>query len=166
MGTKLGWHYIPNLVLMIALCTACVSHSSPTPGVDQSTPEKAIRSLSEAFIRGDALAVAALVYPGDTDGADLVRGFQAFVAKRGVVHMTDLEIDVVANDGKVARARTRYYNKVMAESGEIILEGQTGSLYTLMRKEGRWYFVGLGQQVPPGWIDDAGHTPVWQQGVR
>jgi hypothetical protein len=137
----------------------------PASYIDQSTPEAAIRSLNDALTRGDVGAVEALVYPGDKSSADAIAGLRELVARGGVSYVSDLKIDVVANDGNVARARTSEHNRVVLKTGEPLLDEQTGNLYTLMKKGDRWYFIGLGQQVPPGWIYDARHTPAPQQGV-
>jgi len=155
------WFHSIFAILMTVVLSACSGSATSTPvsDVDQSTPEAAIRSLNDAITRGDIRAVESFVYPGDKASEDFLRGFSQFVAEGGVSYVTDLRIDVVANDGKIARARTSEHDQVVLKSGKILLDEPTGDLYTLVKRDDRWYFVGLGQQVPPGWIAGQKWTP-------
>lgn len=130
--------------------------SSPTltsiSAPDQSTPEVTIRSLYDAINRSDLATVKLLVEPGDKDSEPFVKGLNEMISKGATWHVSDLEVDLVAQDGETARAQSRQYDKLVLKSGEVYMEGPTGNLHTLVRRDGRWYFRGLGQQVPPGWI--------------
>jgi len=143
-----------TLILVAAATLASCTASSPTITrgvVDQTTPSAAVRSLYEALGRGDMQAVRSLVHPADKDSDLFVRSLETAIQEGAYVLISDLQIDVVANDGQIARTRVRHGGKVVSGSGEVLQEGPTGAFHTLVNKDGRWYFIGLGEPMPPGW---------------
>ena len=146
------------LALAVAAMTACSSPAT-TPAsvpIDQTSPESTVRSHYDAMNGDDAQALQALVYPGDTSSSLFVKGFKELIGTGGYIRITNLQVYVVENDSKVARATVSYDEKVVLGSGQVLLEGASGSFHTLVNKDGRWYFIGLDQPLPPGW----GETPV------
>ena len=148
-------YFLILLTFAVAAMTACSSPATPpTPvTIDQTTPESTVRSLYEALERGDMQAVRSLVHPADKDSALFVQRLEAAIQEGARVVISDLTIDVVANDGQIARARVSHGGKVVSASGEVLQEGPTGAFHTLVNKDGRWYFIGLDEPMPPGWGD-------------
>jgi hypothetical protein len=152
-NTVVYWRPLMLLLCVFGFClAACGGPSTPAASLDQSTPEATIRSLYDAINRSDLAAVQRLVEPGDKDSEPFIKGLGQLFSQGVTWQISDLEVDVVANDGDVARARSSQSDKVVLKSGQVYMEGPTSNLHTLARRNGRWYFRGLGQQVPPGWI--------------
>ena len=149
---KIGGLFLSVLWALGWCLAACDGSPTPTSSLDQSTPEATIRTLYAAINRNDLSAVEQLVESGDKDSEPYVNGLKQMFAQGATLQVSDLKIDVVANDGQIARAQSRQYDKLILKSGEVYMEGSTSRLHTLINKHGRWYFRGLGQQVPPGWI--------------
>jgi len=42
----------------------------------------------------------------------------------------------------------------MTDDGQIVFDTDSGSNFTLVRKGEKWYFIGLGDPIPPGWITE------------
>ncbi len=149
---KIGGLFLSVLWALGCCLAACGGSPTPTASLDQSTPEATIRTLYAAISRNDLSAVEQLVELGDKDSDPFIKGLSELISQGASWHVSDLEIDVVAEDEQIARAQSHQYDKLVLKSGQVYMEGATTNLHTLVKKNSRWYFRGLGQQVPPGWI--------------
>jgi hypothetical protein len=142
------------IVLWVAACivAACGVPAEPASLPDQSTPEATIRSLYDAINRSDVRSVELLVESGDKDSADFIKGLKEIFASGATWEASNLEVDIPPNYGNIVKAQARLYEKLTLKSGQVYMEGPTSYLLMLIKKGERWYFRGLGQQVPPGWM--------------
>jgi len=149
---KIGGLFLSVLWILGCCLAACGGSPTSTSSLDQSTPEATIRTLYDAINRNDLSTVEQLAEPGDKDSEPFIKGLRELISQGASWNISDLEVDVVAEDGQIARAQSHQYDKLVLKSGQVYMEGSTSNLHTLVKKNGRWYFRGLGQQVPPGWI--------------
>ncbi len=131
---------------------ACTNSAKPIVDVDQSTPVATVQSYLDAASRGDWQIVRALVKPGDKDSEAYLKRFEDFAKQGGHTQLSNAKIDVVEEGGPIARIRMSGHFKVFAGNGEVLSDFDTGDFFSLVKVDGRWYFVGLGQALPPGWI--------------
>ncbi len=150
------------LFLVATLAVACenlsVPYGSLEPDTDiqlqqvkQSTPEDAAISLEEALNRNDFETMDALLYPSDESNQVFLRGYEMMLNDGVTVTNDDVSVAIVEQTESMARLRTYFYQTIY-KNGEVLSEGRNGSWYTLTEKDGKWYFIGLADPVPPGWI--------------
>jgi hypothetical protein len=60
-------------------------------------------------------------------------------------------IYVVEESEKWTRIRTNHRQKVF-QDGHLIAEADSGGEFTLIQKDNKWYFLGVGDPIPPGWL--------------
>ncbi len=146
---------LPLWLLMVAasfLAASCVNIAArPTAVVDQSTPEIAVENLYRAFNTHDSAMFRALIDPDDPDREKLVQGFEKLMASGIVYEQSDLTMAIVESTSDMTRVRA-YFRERITIDGELVNDEDSGAELTLVARNGRWYFNGLGQWPPPGWI--------------
>ena len=143
--------YILLTTLVVSMLHGCTRGPSvDADDIDQSTPEATVLNLYEAFNDDDAQLLQALLDMDDDSNRKALKGFKLLVASKLHYEITDVEMDVVENDGRMARIRTRYHHTVTM-GDEVVADTRAGAELTLVNRDGRWYFIGLGQWPPPGW---------------
>jgi hypothetical protein len=140
------------MILVLVLLGGCSTWPRELSAPDQSTPEAAIRSLNDAYNRRDVKTVRVLVKPNDPASNAYLAKYEDFVKQGGGHQIDNVEVDIVENSEGFARARMRAQIKIITGTGQTIADSQGGGLYSLVKLQERWYFVGLGQAVPPGWL--------------
>ena len=141
----------------IALClfAGCCS-TGDTPrreDIDLSTPQATVLNLYRAFNDEDAQLLESVLDMDDESNRMALEAFKQQVSSEISYESTDIEIDIVENDGQMARVRTRFYQRILI--GErVVAEGKTGNELSLVCKAGRWYLIGLGQWPLPGWVKE------------
>lgn len=166
----LAKHHKTNLALLI-ICiffvTACIDlrmTGSKVKSLEnetttaQSTPHEAIFSFYQAMDMSDAERLSLLVDPSDKSSLAFVEVFQDDKGIDIRSETTDIEVDIIEETGDRVRARV-YFTQVLYLDNEILSEGENGDVFTLVARDGKWYFIGLADPIPPGWLLDA-PTPV------
>jgi hypothetical protein len=120
--------------------------------VDQSTPELVVQSYLEARDRGDWQTIRSLVKPGDKDSEAGLDSIERFVKQGGRSETTNIKIDLVEESGSIARIQVRCHFKAYGKDDRVLLDYDTSELLSLVRLDSKWYFLGFGQAIPPGWI--------------
>ena len=141
------------LLLWAILLFAGCNHEEPAAivDVDQTTPEATVLSWYEAFNQQDVQAFQALLDPEDDDSEQALKALETLIARGVSFEISDIELDIVENDGQMARVRARYHEKVRVDD-QVVINEYNGAELTLVIRDGRWYFIGVMQWPPPGWI--------------
>ncbi|MCP4089013.1 MAG: hypothetical protein GY746_04390 [Gammaproteobacteria bacterium] len=131
---------------------------SPSPdrsikGVNHSTPEEAVLSFYEAMDSSDVEMMNALIDSSDESSILFVEGFAKGTEQGIFAKINDIEIFTIEKTEKMARLRSHYFQSIYANN-ELVSEGLNGGWFTLIEKDAKWYFIGLADPVPPGWILD------------
>ncbi len=155
---------IPFLILTATILTSCYpplileqkinsgSDVSLTE-VNQSSPEETVLSFYEAMDNGDIDMMKMLIDPNDESSNLFVKGF-VLGLEQGIAGDTiDIEVNIVEETDALARVRSYFYETTY-KNDELLWEGSNGGWFTLVKKDGKWYFIGLADPVPPGWILD------------
>lgn len=146
---------LTSLALLATGCSNLATNQSVV--VDQSTPEKAVENLYKAFNTSDRALFYALIDPDDPDRDRLVKGFDELMASGIVYEHSDLKLDTVEATSDMTRVRVHFHEKILAD-GRLLNDEESGAELTLVTRNGMWYFTGLAQWPPPGWIVE--DTPV------
>lgn len=133
--------------------TAPVIDASPTPEVNQSTPQEAVLSYYQAFNERNPQMMEALLDPEDESNQRFLRGFQGISENAIALEVGYPQIYVVEESEKWTRIRTNHHQKVF-QNGRLIAEADSGGEFTLIRKGDKWYLIGVGDPIPPGWLLD------------
>lgn len=141
--------FLVSVSLLAASCSSAPTR--PTVAVDQSTPEIAVENLYKAFNTHDSAMFRALIDPDDPDREKLVQGFEKLMASGIVYEQSDLTMAIVESTSDMTRVRA-YFRERITIDGELVNDEDSGAELTLVARNGRWYFNGLGQWPPPGWI--------------
>ncbi len=158
---KIIW-LILSLMLTTTILTGCVLPSASdkeiSPGSDisltmanQSTPEEAVLSFYAAMDGGDIDMMTALIEADDESSNLFLEGLAMNVEQGVHGYTTDIEIYTVEETDNVARVRSYFYER-MYKKNELLWEGSNGDWFTLVEKDDKWYFIGLADPIPPGWI--------------
>lgn len=140
------------LTLAILLVAGCSQREPATMlDVDQTTPEAAVLSWYKAANCNDVQLSRALLDPEDNGSEQALKALEALIASGVSFEIRDIELDIVENDGRMARVRARYHERMKVRD-LVVVDEQTGSELTLVNRDGRWYLTGLMQWPPPGWI--------------
>jgi hypothetical protein len=156
MIDALGLRRISIQVLIIAIFAtsicSCSKHEQNTNYPDQSNPEATIRSYLELASRGDWKTFRTLVKPGDKDSDAYLRQFERFAKQGGRSEVTNIRLDVVEQTETIARIQMSGHFRVTDGDGKLLADTDSGDFFSLVKIDNRWYFWGLGQPLPPGWI--------------
>jgi hypothetical protein len=120
---------------------------------DQSTPEAAVQSLLKAFNERDVEAVEQLIEPTDKSNQLILEGLIKAIDIGATMEVSQIEITLAENTGEMARVNASFHQVLRIEN-EVVSDEPSGGMYTLIRKDGKWYFIGLGQFPPPGWVKE------------
>jgi hypothetical protein len=120
------------------------------PQVLQSTPEDAVQNLLWAFIEWDLDAVEQLIAPPDASSQLFLDGFKSAVESGATMEFTDIEVILAENTGEMAHVRARFH-QVFRINDDIVSDERSGALHLLVKHGDNWYFIGFGQNPPPGW---------------
>ena len=119
---------------------------------NQTTPELAVKSLLKAFSEKDISAVEQLALPEDSSNQIVIKGFQKAIEEGVTMEFADIEIKVKEDSPNLAQVQVSF-QQIIRIDDQIISNERSGALYTLVKRDDEWYFVGLGQFPPPGWIE-------------
>lgn len=154
-------YHLPLMLLMLVGLTGCSLMASPEGmGSDsdgagpvnlQGTPEDAIYSFFEAMNSGDIEPMRQLVDPEYESNQIFLKGFEEGLKQGLRIEVTDISLYVVEETGDMARIHANH-QRTMTDNGQIVFDTESGSDFTLVRKGDKWYFIGLGDPIPPGWI--------------
>jgi len=117
----------------------------------QGTPQDAISSYYEAVNLDDVELMGQLMAPGDESSQLFLSGFEESLNQGLRMELTDISLYVVEETDNMVRIQVNHQQK-MTDQGQIIFDTESGSNFTLVRKGDKWYFIGLGDPIPPGWI--------------
>lgn len=95
----------------------------------------------------------ALLDPEDESNQRFLRGFQDISENAIALEVGYPQIYVVEESEKWTRIRTNHHQKVF-QNGRLIAEADSGGEFTLIRKGDKWYLIGVGDPIPPGWLLD------------
>lgn len=123
------------------------------PVVLQGTPEEAVQSLLDALSDGDVKTVERLIEPSDQSNQMILEGFKKGIESGATTEFTDREIILAENTGEMARVQASFH-QVFRINDDVVSDERSGGFYTLVKKGASWYFIGLGQNPPPGWIKE------------
>lgn len=138
-------------ILAVSVC-ACSNPEQNANYPDQSNPEATIRSYLELARRGDWRTLRTLVKPGDKDSEAYLQQFERFAKQGGRSEVTDIRLDVVEQTETIARIQMSGHFRVTDGNGKLLADTDSGGFFSLVKISNRWYFLGLGQPLPPGWI--------------
>lgn len=127
--------------------------ASPTPDVSQSTAQEAVLSYYQAVNEGNSELMAKLLDASDESNQRFLEGFKDSLKADIQFNIENVRIYIIEQDEKWTRIRTNHYQKLYLH-GDLIAAAESGEEMTLINKEGRWYFVGMGDLIPPGWLFD------------
>ena len=154
---------LPLLILMLialAGCSLAVSEDGmgsesvgAGPVILQGTPEEAVQSLLDAFVDGDVKTVERLIEPSDESNQMILDGLKNGIASGATMEITDIEIILAENTGEMARVQASFH-QVFRTNDDVVSDERSGAMHTLIKKGDRWYFIGLGQFPPPGWVKE------------
>ncbi len=131
--------------------TSTDAEASIRKKVLQNTPEEATISFLEAWDNNDIEAMTQLIDDSDESNQTFLNGFTTIV-KEGLSSETiNIRLDVVEKTDTFARVRANY-DATLSHGGRLIIDGESGSTLSLVRKGDKWYFIGLADPIPPGWI--------------
>lgn len=136
------------LMFMIATLSSCSQASPIVSNIDQTTPDATIRSMYDAFNRGDVQLLQTVLDMEAEENKLLVKGFKAGLEAGASSDIVLIEIQMVANDGRTARVHTRVQQKLMLK-GQVLYEGPSGEWLTLVKKDSKWYIYGRTEPVSP-----------------
>ncbi len=141
---------IPLLLVLVAVVLSACTQSSPTTtsNVDQSTPEATVHSMYDAFSRGDIQSLQAVLDMEAEENKLLVSGFKAGLAAGASSSIVVVEVQIISNDGKIAKVHTRVEQKLLLKA-QVISEGISGEWLTLVKKNGQWYVRGKSEPLSP-----------------
>ncbi len=150
---------ILSIFIVSVYLLSCGSSVPAAKGVDnsiqnqvrQSTPEETVMSYYTAKDNNDIDAMRLLIDNTDESSRTFLQGFINGVNSGVVGESTNIRINVVEKTESFARIRTNYYG-TLSRGNELIMDGETGSTLSLVRKGDKWYFIGLADPIPPGWI--------------
>ncbi len=153
--TKLHILLILSMLILLLFVTSCgdtekFSEEKNTP--NQATPELAVKSLLKAFSEKDISAVKQLTLPKDSSNQIVIKGFQKAIEEGVSMEFADIEIKVKEDSPNLARVQVSFHQIIRIDD-QIISNERSGALYTLVKQDDKWYFVGLGQFPPPEWIE-------------
>lgn len=133
------------------LSTPAVVIVSPTPEVNQSSPQEAVLSFYQAFNTRNTQMMSALLDSEDESNQRFLRGFQEIPENALTLELSQPQIYVVEESKTWTRIRTNHHQKVF-QDGHLIAEADSGGEFTLIQKGNKWYFLGVGNPIPPGWL--------------
>ena len=151
------------MVLFIAL-SGCMNSEVPqqshentrvTPTdesfIRQGTPQETIFSYFEVINSGDIELMRKLVDTENKSNQIFLKGFEEMMKQGLRIEVTDISLYVVEETGDMVRIQTNHQQK-MTDNGRVVFDTESGSSFTLVRKGDKWFFIGLGAPIPPGWI--------------
>ena len=127
--------------------------ASPTPGVSQSTPQEAVLSYYQAVNDANPELMAKLFDPKDESNQRFLDGFRKTLDAGTSFELSNPQIYVIEENERWTRIRTNHYQK-MFQDGNLVADAESGGEYTLIRQNGKWYFIGMGDPIRPGWLLD------------
>jgi len=153
--TKLHILLILSMLILLLFVTSCrdtekFSEEKNTP--NQATPELAVKSLLKAFSEKDISTVKQLTLPKDSSNQIVIKGFQKAIEEGVSMEFADIEIKVKEDSPNLARVQVSFHQIIRIDD-QIISNERSGALYTVVKQDDKWYFVGLGQFPPPEWIE-------------
>ena len=140
-------------ILVLTGCARSGEASGGTEDIDLSTPEAAVLNLYRAFNSNDIQLFRAVIDLEDESNRKALQAFKQQVTSEVSYETTNIEMDIVENDGHIARVRIHFYQRILVD-GQVVAEGESGAIHTLVYKRGNWYQIGLGQWPPPGWVKE------------
>jgi len=145
------------IFLLLAGCSQMASQEGMGSDSDgagpvnlQETPQDAISSYYEAVNFGDVELMRQLMAPGDESSQLFLSGFEEMLKKGIRMEVTDISLYVVEEIDDMVRIHANHQQKV-TDDGQVVFDTESGSDFTLVRKGDKWYFIGLGDPIPPGW---------------
>lgn len=123
----------------------------PTLSVGQSTPQEAIQSYYKAVNEGNSELMAELLDASDESNQRFLEGFKDSLKTDLRFQIENVQIYVIEQNEKWTRIRTNHHQRFY-QHGNLIAESESGDEMTLINKGGRWYFIGMGDPIPPGWL--------------
>lgn len=126
---------------------------SPTPGSGQSTPQDAVLNYYHAVNERNVELMATLFDPEDESNQRFLDGFRNLLESGTIFELSSPKIYIIEEDAQWTRIRTNHYQK-MFQDGRLVAEAESGGEYTLIRKGDKWYFIGMGDPIRPGWLID------------
>ena len=118
--------------------------------IHQATPEEAVLSYYEAVNHGDLELMKELLDPGDESNSRFLHAFGDTLNSGIRFRLEDVRLYIVENSDKWTRIRTNHH-QYMYQKERLMAETDAGGEYTLIRKNNRWYFIGMGDPIRPGW---------------
>ena len=150
-------YHLLTIISVLVLASCSSRQATPEIGAqgapDQSTPEAAVLSLLEAFSKKDVETVEKLMEPKDASNKIVLEGFKKGIEAGASMEITEIETVLIENNGRIARVLARF-RQIIRMDNAIISDERSGGMYTLIKKEDKWYFIGLGQFPPPGWVEE------------
>lgn len=129
------------------------ANALPTLSVGQSTPQEAIQSYYQAVNEGNSELMAELLDASDESNQRFLEGFKDSLKTDLRFKIENVQIYVIEQNEKWTRIRTNHHQGFY-QHGNLIAESESGDEMTLINKDGRWYFIGMGDPIPPGWLLD------------
>ena len=91
-----------------------------------------------------------LLDPGDESNSRFLHAFGDTLNSGIRFRLEDVRLYIVENSDKWTRIRTNHH-QYMYQKERLMAETDAGGEYTLIRKNNRWYFIGMGDPIRPGW---------------
>jgi len=120
------------------------------PVVLQSTPEEAVTSFYQAVDGYDFASMQALMEPTDNSNKSFMVGFRQGITEGISGETTNIRTHIVEQTDDMVRIQVNHHQTTY-RNDELLLDNESGNWFTLVKEDGCWYFIGLGDPVPPGW---------------
>ncbi len=139
--------------LLCGLIICILSSCTPKMDVDQSTPEAVVESFITAGNENNIDLLWAIMDHEDPSNRQALEGARKIKASGLVFLATNVKVTIVENDGQTARVRA-VFDQTIKLHDEVLGSGETGGEFTCVKRDEKWYLVGVGQSPPPGWVID------------
>jgi len=106
-----------------------------------------------AVNEGNVELMATLFDPADESNQRFLDGFRSLLESGTIFELSSPKIYIIEENDQWTRIRTNHYQK-MFQDGRLVAEAESGGEYTLIRRNDKWYFIGMGDPIRPGWLID------------
>lgn len=145
-------------ILLVMLASCKLPGTSVGTQIPQDSPEAVVHDYYDALNRGDVASVERLIDPQDDADVRFVHALKTEIAGGLRLTYRNVHVQLVENSGQTARLRGGADLEMKLPNGGSKTTSSI-DLFSAVRKTGRWYLVGLGEEFPPGWLLSPSRQP-------